>query len=256
MMLTIDIGNSSIVTGVYDENDQLAFIFRIATTHDKTSDEYAMLLHSFFEQKGCRFNDVTGVIIASVVPTIMHRFRRMCQDYLHLTPLIVGPGIRTGLSIHYQDPKEVGADRIANAVAAIARYGAPCIVVDIGTATTFCCIDAKHRYRGGVIAPGAAISTAALSSKASKLPKIELMKPASVVGKTTIASMESGTFYGHLAMIDGVVERIKEEQRLDNAKVIATGGLAYLYAEESRQIQHLEQELTLIGLKYIYDKNQ
>lgn len=255
MILAIDIGNSSIVIGIYNKNE-CDSILRIATTHDKTSDEYAMLLHSFFQLKNHHIETVNGVIISSVVPTIMHRFRKMCRDYFQVEPIIVGPGVKTGLNIQYEDPKEVGADRISNAVAAIANFGAPCIVIDIGTATTFCCIDDQHRYRGGVIAPGAAISAEALSEKASKLPRLELHKPNAVVGKTTIGSIQSGTYYGYLSMIDGMIERIIKEQRLHDAKVIATGGLAHLYADESKHIQYVEPKLTLKGLKLIYDKNK
>lgn len=255
MFLAIDIGNSSIVTGVY-VNEKRTDIFRFATTQTKTSDEYAMALHSFFQFKGYSFSNVSGVVISSVVPTIMHRFRKMCRDYFQLEPVIVGPGVKTGLNIQYDNPKEVGADRISNAVAALALYGAPCIIVDIGTATTFCYIDEHFRYKGGAIAPGAALSAEALTTKASKLPQVELERPQSVIGKTTLSSIHSGTYYGYLSMIDGMIVRIKKEQNQSNVKVIATGGLVQLYAGESEQIDFVEPELTLKGLKLIYDKNK
>ncbi|GAF14256.1 pantothenate kinase type III, CoaX-like [Bacillus sp. JCM 19046] len=255
MFLAIDIGNSSIVTGIF-ENEQRTDIFRIATTPSKTSDEYAMVLHGFFQFKGYSFAGVAGVVISSVVPTIMHRFRKMCRDYFQLEPVIVGPGVKTGLNIQYDNPREVGADRISNAVAALALYGAPCIVVDIGTATTFCYIDDQYRYRGGAIAPGAALAAEALTAKASKLPQVELERPESIIGKTTLASIHSGTYYGYLSMIDGMIGRIKKEQKQPNVRVIATGGLVQLYAGESEQIDFVEPELTLKGLKLIYDKNK
>ncbi|MFS0784826.1 type III pantothenate kinase [Shouchella sp. 1P09AA] len=255
MILTIDIGNSSIVTGVFKQ-DYLENIFRSSKTTEKTSDEYGMLLYSFFQHHHYSFSDVEGVILSSVVPSIMHRFKKMCRDYFKIEPVIVGPGVKTGLNILYDDPKEVGSDRIANAVAAISLYQAPCIVVDIGTATTFCYIDEKHRYCGGVIAPGAALSADALSMSASRLPQIELQKPKHVINKTTLSSIHSGTYYGYLCMIDGMIERMKKEERHRDVVVIATGGLVDLYASESETIQYVDRNLTLKGLKIIYDRNK
>ncbi|AIC96628.1 MULTISPECIES: type III pantothenate kinase [Shouchella] len=255
MILTIDIGNSSIVTGIFRENE-LETLFRMAKATEKTSDEYGMLLYSFFQHRDYSFSEVEGVILSSVVPSMMHRFKRMCRDYFNVEPVIIGPGVKTGLNILYEDPKEVGSDRIANAVAALSMYQAPCIVVDIGTATTFCYIDEKHRYRGGVIAPGPALSVDALSQNASRLPRVELQKPERVINKTTLSSIHSGTYYGYLCLIDGMIERMKKEVSQPHAVVIATGGLVHLYAEDSKQIQYVDQNLTHKGLKQIYDRNK
>ncbi|WP_059103608.1 type III pantothenate kinase [Shouchella shacheensis] len=254
MILAIDVGNSSIVLGMY-QGQRLLGQFRVATSHEKTSDEYAVLLQSFLAHKSFAFEDVEGVIISSVVPTIMHRLETMCQDYLEKQPLVVGPGVKTSLNIKVENPREVGADRIANAVAGIAEYGTPLIIIDFGTATTFCFIDKEQSYRGGVISPGASISAEALYTRASKLPRVALGRPKTVLGKNTAESMKAGTFFGYSSLVDGIVGRIKEEQDVAFAKVIATGGLASLFEDESSKIDVWDPQLTLKGLRLIYDKN-
>ncbi|SDC71107.1 type III pantothenate kinase [Shouchella lonarensis] len=255
MLLVLDVGNSSVTVGLY-ETDTFIATFRMATKAEKTSDEYAMLLQRFFHYKEKSFADVDAVMMSSVVPTMTHRLTQMCQDYIGIGPLVIGPGVKTGLNIQTDNPKEVGADRIASAVAAIAHYGTPAIVVDIGTATTFTYIDQARCYKGGVIAPGAAICAEALYTQAAKLPKLELSRPLSVIGHTTSASMQSGIYIGHVALIDGVLSRMIDEARLTDVHVIATGGLAHLFYEDVAQLTFLDEHLVLKGLKVIYEKNK
>lgn len=254
MILAVDVGNTSIVLGVY-EGKQLLHHWRISTNRSATSDEYGILIDNLFRHAGLALDRVDGVIISSVVPPLMFAFEQMCESYVGKHPLIVGPGIKTGLNIRYENPKEVGADRIVNAVAAIELYGTPCIVVDFGTATTFDYIDEKGQYIGGAVAPGISISTEALYQRAAKLPRIELVKPRSVIGKNTVASMQAGIVYGFAGQVDGIVNRIKEEYRT-NPHVVATGDWAELIAAESESIQTVDARLTLLGLQLIYDRNQ
>lgn len=195
LIFVLDVGNTNTVLGVY-EKDELKFHWRIETNRSKTEDEYGMLVKSLFEHVGIRFEDIHGIIISSVVPPIMFSLERMCQKYFHVNPLIVGPGIKTGLDIKYDNPREVGADRIVNAVAGIHEYGSPLIIVDFGTATTYCYINEKEQYMGGAIAPGIGISTEALYTRASKLPRIEIAAPDHIIGKSTVAAMQSGIFMG------------------------------------------------------------
>jgi type III pantothenate kinase len=254
MLLVIDIGNTNIVLGMY-EGDQLKFHWRVATDRNKTEDEYGMLVRSLFDSVGLTFEQVDGVIISSVVPPLNFAIERMCDKYFHKKPLVVGPGIKTGLNIKYEYPREVGADRIVNAVAAIHEYGTPLIIVDFGTATTFCYIDEQGQYWGGAIAPGIGISTEALVSRAAKLPRIEIAKPPSVVGRNTIASMQSGIYYGFVGQVEGIVRRIIAEYKT-RPKVVATGGLAALIANETDCIDVVDPNLTLKGLRLIYERNQ
>lgn len=254
MILAVDVGNTSIVLGVY-EGKQLLHHWRISTNRSATSDEYGILIDNLFRHAGLALDRVDGVIISSVVPPLMFAFEQMCESYVGKQPLIVGPGIKTGLNIRYENPKEVGADRTVNAVAAIELYGTPCIVVDFGTATTFDYIDEKGQYIGGAVAPGISISTEALYQRAAKLPRIELVKPRSVIGKNTVASMQAGIVYGFAGQVDGIVNRIKEEYRT-NPHVVATGDWAELIAAESESIQTVDARLTLLGLQLIYDRNQ
>lgn len=253
MLLVLDVGNTNIGLGVYDK-DSLLYHWRIETNRDKTEDEYGMLIKSLFTHVNMAFEDIQGVIISSVVPPLISSLERMCQKYLRLQPLIVGPGVKTGLNIKYENPREVGADRIVNAVGAIHEYGAPLIIVDFGTATTYCFINEDKQYMGGSIAPGIDISTEALYSRAAKLPRIELIKPDNVIGKNTVSAMQSGIFYGFIGQIEGIVTRMKQQSK-KRPTVVATGGLASLIADESSVIDVVDPFLTLKGLQLIYNKN-
>lgn len=254
MLLVIDIGNTNIVMGMY-EGEDLRFHWRIESDRNKTEDEYGMLVRNLFGSVGLEFKHVEGVIVSSVVPPLNFAIERMCLKYFQKKPIVIGPGIKTGLNIKYEYPREVGADRIVNAVAAIHYYGPPLIIVDFGTATTFCYVDEKAQYWGGAIAPGIAISTEALYSRAAKLPRIELAKPSSVVGRNTISAMQSGIYYGFVGQVEGIVQRIKAEAKTE-PKVVATGGLAELISNETRCIDKVDPNLTLKGLRLIYERNK
>ncbi|MEW9111418.1 type III pantothenate kinase [Cytobacillus gottheilii] len=253
MIFVFDVGNTNIVLGVYDK-DVLKHHWRIETNRNKTEDEYGMMVKSLFDHAGLSFNEIDGIIISSVVPPIMFSLERMCQKYFQLKPLVVGPGIKTGLNIKYENPREVGADRIVNAVAAIHEYGSPLVVVDFGTATTYCYINEHKQYMGGAIAPGIGISTEALYSRAAKLPRIEIARPDGVVGKNTVSAMQAGIFYGYVGQVEGIVKRMKDESAVAPT-VIATGGLATLIAKESTMIDIVDPFLTLKGLQLIYKRN-
>lgn len=254
MILVLDIGNTNIVLGVFDQA-QLKHHWRMETHRHKTEDEYGIQIKAFLRDADLMVSDIDGIIMSSVVPPIMFSLERMCQKYFYLKPLIVGPGIKTGLNIKYDNPREVGADRIVNAVAAIQDYGCPLIIVDFGTATTYCYIDEKQQYMGGAIAPGIAISTEALYNRASKLPRIEIARPDNVVGKNTVSAMQAGIVYGYVGQAEGIVGRMKAQSK-EKPTVIATGGLASLIAKESAVIDKVDPFLTLKGLYYIYKRNQ
>ncbi|MBR7797570.1 MAG: type III pantothenate kinase [Bacillota bacterium] len=255
MLFVLDVGNTNTVLGVF-EGDQLKHQWRIKTDRYKTEDEFGMLVKSLFDHKGITLSDMKGIIISSVVPPIMFALEKMCKDYFHLEPMIIGKeSVHSFLKMRYPNPREIGADRIVNAVGAIETYGAPLIIIDFGTATTFCYINDQQEYHGGVISPGINISMEALYSKASKLPKIEIQAPDHVVGSSTVEAMQSGVFYGYVGQVDGIVRRIEAEMGV-NAKVVATGGLASLIAHESQTIQHVDPYLTLKGLYLIYHKNK
>jgi type III pantothenate kinase len=254
MIFVMDVGNTNITLGVY-RGEQLVHHWRIATIRERTDDEHAVMIQNLFAMANLSFGQIDGIAISSVVPPLMNALESMCIKYFKKKPLIVGPGVKTGLSIKYENPREVGADRIVNAVAAIEIYGPPLIIVDFGTATTFCVIDEAGQYLGGIIAPGIQISTEALFQRAAKLPRIELVKPSSVIGRNTITSMQSGVIYGFVGQVDGLVNRIRQELPLP-FQVIATGGLAELVASESRTIDKTDPFLTLAGLRMIYERNQ
>jgi type III pantothenate kinase len=254
MLLVFDIGNTNIVLGAY-EGEELLQHWRVSTDRQKTGDEYGILINNLFTYGGLSIKDISAVIISSVVPPLVVPLVRMCQRYFKVEPLVVGPGIKTGIFIKYENPREVGADRIVNAVAAHQKYSGPLIIVDFGTATTFCAIGENGDYLGGAIAPGIGISTEALFQRAAKLPRIELVKPKSVICRNTVTSMQSGIIYGFVGQVDGIVSRMKAEMDQE-VYVIATGGLANLIAQETTAINAVEHFLTLEGLRIIYDLNQ
>ncbi|WP_305042158.1 type III pantothenate kinase [Geoalkalibacter sp.] len=254
MLLAIDIGNTNTVLGLYD-GSRLARSWRINTDKARTVDEYAIVIHDLFRLSDIHFRDIHDVILSCVVPPLLFTFEQLCRQYFGKKPQVVGPGIKTGMPIHYDNPKEVGADRIVNAVAAYERYHRSLIIVDFGTATTFDFISARGEYQGGAIAPGVGISAEALFERASKLPRVEISRPAQVIAKTTVASMQAGIFFGYVGLVDGIVSRMKSESR-EEPLVVATGGLAALIAESSKTIDEVAPDLTLEGLRIIHGRNR
>ncbi|MEP6658916.1 MAG: type III pantothenate kinase [Acidimicrobiales bacterium] len=256
MLLAIDVGNTQTLIGLYGVGSaELVDHWRISTNAERTSDEYALVVQEFLGFHGFSFaDDIGGVALSSVVPRVTAALREMTMKYFGFAALVVGPGIRTGMPIRYDDPKEVGADRIANAVGAFDLFGGPTVVVDFGTATTFDAISDKGEYLGGAIVPGIEISLDALFEKAAGLRRVELIAPRNVVGRSTAESIQSGAIYGFAAQVDGIVERLEVE--LGTSSVVATGGLANLIAPHSRKIAHHEPWLTLHGLRLIYERNQ
>ncbi|MCC6848489.1 MAG: type III pantothenate kinase [Deltaproteobacteria bacterium] len=253
MLLAIDVGNTHTVVGVY-EGDRLVRHWRVLSDPGRTSDEYGVLLWNLYRASELPIPTKSDIIVCSVVPPMTTVVEDLCRDFFHAEPLVVGPGIKTGMPILYDNPKEVGADRIVNAVAAFERHRAGCIVVDFGTATTFDCVSPKGEYLGGVITPGLGISLDALVTRTAKLPRVELVRPPKVVGKNTVHAIQAGIVYGYVSLVDGLVGRIRDELGAA-ARVIATGGFASLLAPESTTIESFDEFLTLEGLRLIHRRN-
>jgi type III pantothenate kinase len=254
MLLAIDIGNTNITIGLY-LGDTAGSRWRLATAHERMPDEYGIMLVNLFHHAGVRVQDVSAIVIASVVPPLTGTFEQACKDYLSCSPLIVDAGTKTGVRVRYEDPKQVGADRIVDAAAAHRLYGGPACIVDFGTATTFDAISAEGDYLGGAISPGIGIASDALFQRAAKLPKVDLQRPPSVIGKNTVQSMQSGLLFGYVGLVEGMITRFRAELG-PHMKVIGTGGLASVIAQETKAIEIIAPWLTLDGLKIIYELNR
>ena len=261
MLLAFDVGNTNIVLGVF-KGKKLIQNWRMETDKDKSADEYGILINQLFKYHNLNTADVKDVIISTVVPSISYTLQHLSIKYFNIRAIEVGPGIKTGMVIKYDNPKQVGADRIVNAVAAYHKYGGPLIVIDFGTATTFCCITEKCEYIGGTIAPGIKISSDALFEKTAKLPRVELIEPGHVICRNTIESMQSGLVYGHMGVADYIIRKMKEEYHnmtggdASKVTVVATGGLATMISHGVDSIDHVDRLLTLEGLQIIYEKNK
>ena len=255
MLLVIDIGNSNIVMGTYIGKN-LMHHWRISTDRQKTGDEYGMLINDLFKYQGVEINQITDIIISSVVPPLVVPLTKMCERYFKINPLIVGPGMKTGIILHYENPRAIGADRIVNVIGAYEQYGGPLIVIDIGTATTIDVVSDKGDFLGGVIAPGIAASADALFNSTAKLPRVELVPPKSVICHNTIHGMQAGIIFGYVGQIDAIVNRIKTELNDNSIKVVATGGFATMISKESTTIDKIDHFLTLAGLRALYERNK
>jgi len=253
MLLAIDIGNTNIVIGVF-EGEKVRATWRLGTDVHKLEDEYAGLFSNLWSLKGISFEDIDSAIIASSVPPLVTVFDELCKRYLGVTPMVVGPGVKTGVRIALENPREVGADRVVNAAAAHHLYGGPLIVIDFGTATTLDAVSEDGDYLGGAIAPGIGISAEALFKAAAKLPRVELVRPPKAIGRSSVAAMQSGLIFGYVGLIEGIVARMQKELG-GEAKVIATGGLADVIASEASVVDALEPDLTLIGLRLVHELN-
>ncbi|MEW5958873.1 MAG: type III pantothenate kinase [Chloroflexota bacterium] len=255
MLLTIDIGNTNITFGLYDETSTLKYHWRIKTDHDRLADEYGIMILGMMRHEGLKYEQVKGVALASVVPPLTQVFVRMVERYIKLTPLVVEVGVKTGVQIRYDSPRDVGADRIVDAVAAYRLYGGPACIVDFGTATTFDAISAKGEYLGGAIAPGMGIAAEALFSRTSKLPRVDLVRPPKAIGANTVHAMQSGLIFGYVALVEGMVARFRAELG-EQMRVIGTGGLVRIIAPETRVIEVVNPWLTLEGLRLVWEMNQ
>jgi len=254
MLLAIDIGNSNVVLGVFD-GERLRESWRVGTKMQITADEYAMIVRDLFAFSGLEFRQIDGVVISSVVPPLLPLMAEMSRKYFQRDPLIITHETKTGIRLTYDNPREIGADRIVNAAAAYRLFGGPLVIVDFGTATTFCAVTKNGEYLGGAITPGVKISAEALYQRAAKLPRFELVRPAAVIGRDTVSAMQAGMVYGYAGLVDAIVERMKQEFAPD-ARVVATGGLAELVAPETRTITEVRPNLTLEGLRMIYELNR
>ncbi len=254
MLLVVDVGNTNTVLGLFD-GAELVHDWRIRTVVDHTVDEYGMLIYNLYKTSRISSRKIRDIIISCVVPPMLNILEPLCRKYFGLKPLIVGPGVKTGMPIFYDNPKEVGADRIVNAVAGYEKYKQDLIIVDFGTATTFDYVSVRGEYMGGCIAPGIMISSEALFERAAKLPRVELSKPRSIVAKDTVSSMQAGIMYGYAGLVDGICERLKAEVK-SNPLVVATGGLAKIVAPETKNINVVDDMLTLEGLRIIYLRNR
>lgn len=255
MLLVIDVGNTNIKYGVFD-NNKLVASFRVGSNRQRTADEYGSVLVNLLLDKGIEKSKIQGIIVSSVIPALNYTICHMCDHFFKISPLMVGPGIKTGLNIKVENPKEVGADRIVNSVSALKKYGCPLVVIDFGTATTFNVLDKTGALIGGVIAPGIKTSLSSLVNSTAQLPMIELERPKSVIAKNTETNMQAGIVFGFSGLVDNIVAKIKEELKEDDIKVIATGGVGEVISKESNSISTFDRTLTLDGLNYIYGLNK
>ena len=268
MLLALDVGNTNTVLGLYrldGEKPELAAHWRVTTHRTQTVDEYGVFFVNLFEMHGMAPSQVTHIIIASVVPPVDSTLRQVCESYFHIEPMFVEPGIKTGMPMLIDNPTELGADRLADSIAAFERYGGPCIVVDFGTATKFEVISARGEYMGGAIAPGLGLSADALFNRAARLSRVDIKRPAKVIGTNTVGHLQSGLYFGYIGLVDGILERILAELKQGESKqaepgeeprIVATGGLARMISEDSRYIQEIDEWLTIDGLRILFERNR
>ena len=260
MLLALDVGNTNTVLGLYrldGEKPDLVAHWRVATHRSQTVDEYGLVFVNLFEMRGLETGNVTHIIIASVVPPVDSTLRQVCEKYFHIDPMFVEPGIKTGMKMLVDNPTELGADRIADCIAAYNRYGGPCIVVDFGTATKFEVISADGEYLGGAISPGLGLSADALFSRAARLSRVDIKRPAKVIGTNTVGHLQSGIYFGYIGLVDGIIERIIKEMGGDQKpRVVATGGLARMVAADSQYINEIDDLLTIDGLRILFERNK